>query len=797
MLLHISVIAQEQNESPYINNHDVFMNRTEWVPTLLNASGSALLNMVVFNGSSIGWNLRGNSPTILSIDGITWESSLRKWRPVELYTSFQNELHSVGVKVNGVLSEQAYSSASNVFYKTAQLKEAKPSFSVNTSFGNTINSSIFRLHYNSGLNKHGWKRSLGLALQQAPPGYAPLGFKQSFGIAFITDKVFAKNTQLGFSLIWNNSYQSKVTTTVGEMYALGGSKMYSPNWGWYRQQLYYPSTKKSNAPVFSMRFQKEWGANTFFKASNVLVIGTQSETSLEWTKTADPRPDYYKYLPSYVLDTMLKKQLTEWLLQHPDQLQIQFDKLSKVNQSSIDRQSFYIVNEQNASLLILRGTAFLEHYFSPITFFKIGINYVMDQIHNTNKIKDLLGGSFYYNYNGWLNDDGQVASFQNDIEHPDLKIKQGQQWGANYTMHSMQIRSWAQFYKEGPKVETAIALGYGIQSLQRIGYNQNGLFQMNSKGRSELFIAPSFDIKYQWLYKFSGRSYLRSSFFAQWLPPSESDTYINAELNSIVSPFSLVETYKGADCSWIYRAPSLKMEFAAYWSIKEHQSIQKMFYQDAYAKFVNGLVGNVVSEASGIEALFETNVLSNIQIAFVSTFQQFTFSNNPEYRLIDVNDLQTMTSGILYLKKLPASNGPALVNALSLNYQAHNSVNVGLNLLYAQQRPIAIDYFRRSNVVKNSLDPLSWIQIQSADFLPDTFIGNFFLSKSLQHKAVHKLYKWTASVSIRNIFSNKFPVFAYEQTRFDYLHFNEYKYAIKYLMDQGITYTIRLQLQIQ
>ncbi len=793
----IAVIAQEQNEAPYINNQEAALNRTDWVPTLLNASGNVLLNMVVFNGNAFGWTLRGNSHTMMSVDGIIWDTPLKKLRPDELYTGLQNELYSVGMRMNGILSEQPYSTYANVFYKTAQVQDSKPSISVNTSFGNTMHSNLLRVHYNSGLQSSGWIRSLGMVVQQAPPGYAPLGYKQSTGIAFSTDKKYSNKILLGFSLIWNYNNQSKAATTVGEMYSLAGSKIYSPNWGWYNQQLYYPNTKQTNTPVFSVRFQKEWSAATTFKMTNAMTLGNQSETSLDWTKTNDPRPDYYKYLPSYVVDTNLRNALFEWYLQHPEQMQIQFDKLAKINQASNDKQSFYIINQQNASLFLLRGAAVWEHIISPTMYLKIGTNYALDQIHNTNSIKDLLGGKFYYNYNGWMNDDGQVASFQNDIQHPDRKIKQGEQWGADYAMRAIQMHAWTQFNKEGPKIETAIALGYGLQGMQRIGYNQNGLFPMSSKGISELLLSPSFDIQYQWLYKFSGRLYLRSSFFAQWLPMSESNAYINSELNSMASPFSLMETYKGLDFSWMYRAPSLKLEFSAYWNKKENQSVQKMFYQDAFSKFVNGMVGNIISEAGGVEATLETNLLSNIQIAFVSNLQQFVFANNPEYKLVNVNDLQPMASGILYLKNLPASRSPGLVNALSLNYQPVNSFRLGLNLLYAQMRPVLMDYFRRSNVVKNSLDALSWNQIQAPNFLPNAFIGNAFLSKSLQHKSANKIYKWTASINVRNLFNNNLPVFAYEQTRFDYLHFNANKYAVKYLMDQGITYSIRLQLQVQ
>ena len=64
-------------------------------------------------------------------------------------------------------------------------------------------------------------------------------------------------------------------------------------------------------------------------------------------------------------------------------------------------------------------------------------------------------------------------------------------------------------------------------------------------------------------------------------------------------------------------------------------------------------------------------------------------------------------------------------------------------------------------------------------------------------KNTKKRYRWNASISARNILNTLIPVIAYEQTRFDYIRFNKEKFPIKYLMDAGASYSIRIQLQIQ
>ena len=111
-----------------------------------------------------------------------------------------------------------------------------------------------------------------------------------------------------------------------------------------------------------------------------------------------------------------------------------------------------------------------------------------------------------------------------------------------------------------------------------------------------------------------------------------------------------------------------------------------------------------------------------------------------------------------------------------------------------------MNLFRRSGWVKNKVDPMSWSLIQNPTYLNDQLVTNAFASKSFQFKAyknAHKTGRWNMSVSARNLFNALIPIIAYEQTRFDYLRFNKDKFALKYLMDAGTSFSFRFQLQIQ
>lgn len=791
------VFGQEKNELFAFEQNMQTMDERQWTPTLLNASSNVLYNTVMYNGRIFSWSIRGDNNSTTFLNGVNLSSPLSHLRGNDLYTGLQNSFHKEDLVLHGAFSENGYVAKPTVNYFSNEVIVGGKKYSVSTGISNSIYSNNITLNYQNGAGLNGIRQSYGLTFQQSEPSSVPIGYKKSFGFAYSIHKDFLYDRYLGFSILWNIGDQGKAATSVKETYVLTGQRTYSPNWGWYHQQFYYPSTKQTNAPVFLLNYRKRWSASSFLKIANAFIVGRQSESSIEWTKTADPRPDYYRYLPSYYADSNIRSSLTDWYTQHPELLQIQFDKLEKTNKASKDGRSYYIINQQNKDLILLHGSLLFSHYFKSNIQVQLGGQYLVDQIHYSNILKDLLGGTYYYNFNGWINDDGSVSSFQNDILHPDRKIKQGDQWGPDYAMRAIQFSPWIQLSHEGPRLETNFALGYGIQGLQRIGYNANGLYPSNSKERSVFSVSPSWDIKTQLLYKLNGRLYLRSILYGNWVSHDAEATYIDTDIHSITTPYLITRLEDGADLSLFYRAPAIKFSLSAYYKNSINENERKMFYQDAYASFVYGLVGKINKSFSGAEATLETSVVSNVQISIVSTIQRNIYLTNPNYRLISVNDLHLVESGILQIKLMPADNSPSFTSALNLFYQPSSSTRLGFTFVYAQERPIAIDLFRRSDAVKNKLDAYSWSLLSAPIFLADQGILNAFLSKSFQLKTKFHQARCNTSLSIRNMLNALVPVLAYEQSRFDYIHFNSNKYALKYLYDQGTSFSLRIQLQIQ
>ena len=71
------------------------------------------------------------------------------------------------------------------------------------------------------------------------------------------------------------------------------------------------------------------------------------------------------------------------------------------------------------------------------------------------------------------------------------------------------------------------------------------------------------------------------------------------------------------------------------------------------------------------------------------------------------------------------------------------------------------------------------------------------MSKSFNLKYGKQKIPIYCNFNFKNLLGTLIPVLVFEQSRFDYINLNPNKFPLKYLYDQGLTYAVGIQLQIQ
>ena len=797
-ILHTtSLYAQVENADALPRQFDIMGQETNyWMPNLLQSSYSGLHEMAQYQGFAINWSPRGLVQSRgNTINGLDWQSNLSGWDPGFSYAGLYGGVkilqvlnaHGIGAYGLGGQAGNSFSSTNAALFTKSKL--------LGTRLSNATTMQELRMQWHSGLVKKRYWINIEAVFQKTPTGFLANGMKDRKGVLFSIEKAISIKHQMGFSFWWSPVVQGKRAPTVHEMFEITKDPLYNPSWGWREGKAFYANTKKSNAPVMSLHYDYQTSKGNNIQLNAGAVLGTQSTTQLDWSKAADPRPDYYKYLPSFAMDEQLKKKLLKRYAVHPELLQIQFDKLIADNSDNANGASQYIINERIQHLQLLRASMQTNFAIGTNSYWYSGLSMNADKIEYTNRVADILGGQFYYNYNTWVNDDGLATAFQNDILVPDRKVKMGESWGAHYFLYNKSMQAWTSLIGATRFFEWGIGLKIGLDQMQRKGINQNGLFPAISKGRSAEALFPSSQYQFYLRYKFNGRWYLTTHFSQAVEAPDAAELYTDPSNHGVQNPFLLPLIHRGVDVKLQFMGSNIKASASVYAQANQNERQYKMFYHDFYNAFVRASAGQIETLNQGIETFIETNWSSPIQISLGNSYGWFRITNQPIYEIRLSDNLYKVQSGQLLLNQFPATDFPQAVQAITINYQPSYSLRFSYSVVYASRRAISHDLFRRSTWTKeNIVNTNTWDQLRMPVWAPDQWVSNLFISKSFQLKASSENLSLRLTASIRNLLDASIPSLVFEQSRYDYKNFVAEKFPAKYIYDLGRTYTIGLQL---
>jgi hypothetical protein len=154
------------------------------------------------------------------------------------------------------------------------------------------------LTHNSGLNKKGWAYSLSFSKRWAHEGPIAGTFYDAYGYFGAIEKRFKRQ---GFSLMLVGApiRRGKNGPATQEVIDIAGSNYYNPNWGYQNGKVRNSRILKTHQPLIILSHDYKIDSKTTLNSAISYQFGETAQTGLDWFNNADPRPDYYKNLPSY------------------------------------------------------------------------------------------------------------------------------------------------------------------------------------------------------------------------------------------------------------------------------------------------------------------------------------------------------------------------------------------------------------------------------------------------------------------------------------------------------------------
>ncbi len=122
----------------------------------------------------------------------------------------------------------------------------------------------------------------------------------SFAGFFAAEKKFNDAHYLDISAFASYISRGMQSNAVQEVYDLLNNHYYNANWGWYQGKQRNARMRTTCEPVIMLTHTYAPKGNKLFVQSTIATsFGRNNTTALNWYDVPDPRPDYYRYLPSY------------------------------------------------------------------------------------------------------------------------------------------------------------------------------------------------------------------------------------------------------------------------------------------------------------------------------------------------------------------------------------------------------------------------------------------------------------------------------------------------------------------
>lgn len=153
--------------------------------------------------------------------------------------------------------------------------------------------------YSTGLNEKGWAFTASAGGRYSHEGNIDGTFYNNLALAFSAEKQWQGGKHsLSMTAFVSPVQRGQQGNSYREVYELTDNYLYNPNWG-------YQNGKKRNAKVVTA-FDPTAVISHIWKIDDTTTLTTgvgahyarYGNTALNWYNAPDPRPDYYRYLPS-------------------------------------------------------------------------------------------------------------------------------------------------------------------------------------------------------------------------------------------------------------------------------------------------------------------------------------------------------------------------------------------------------------------------------------------------------------------------------------------------------------------
>ena len=781
------------------------------VSGLLTAGRDPFINAAIFNFSAVRYKIRGYDADMSTtfMNGIPIENIENGFTPFGLWGGLNHMMRNRDMTLGLRPTTFAFGDLALTANFDSRASKQRKQTEVGYAISNRNYTNRILFGHNTGLNKNGWAFSFGGTRRWAEQGYVPGTYYDSWSGFISIDKRVKQNHLFSFTAFAAPTESGRQGAAIREVQELTGSNFYNPYWGFQNGKVRNAYISKTNLPVTLVSHEFRLNNHTTLKSGFSYSWGERSSGGLDWYNAADPRPDYYRYLPSYERDPLLKAQIQQAWQTNPSISQINWRQLyeSNSNVETINgftgKRAHYLIGENVTGTRRFALNSVFNTRVTDRLELTGGISYQRLRNNYFRRISDLLGADYHVDFNQFAERSYPNNSLvnQNDLNRPNRILKNGDRYQYDYNIDLSRSAGWLQSILHLSHFDLFAAVELSHTMFFRTGNVRSGLFPDNSFGRSGKYSFLNPSLKAGATYKINGRNYvyINAAFVSR--APFFDNVYLSPRTRDLTQNQVKQETIQTFETGYILNAPKIKFRVNGYLTRINNQMNVMSFYHDVYQNFVNYAVRNIDKLHFGTELGFELKLIPNVTVTGAASIGRFYYQNRQFTTTTLDNTSEVLSEDTIYSRNYRVGGTPQEAFNLGLSYRSPKFWFVSLNANYFSQMWLDFNPIRRTEqaidgVAKNSD---LWNAILNQQRLSSQLTVDFFGGYSWKLPKTFGMKKnmfLALNVGVNNLLNNKSIVTGgFEQLRFDFNDKNINEFPAKYYFAYGINYFINTTLR--
>ena len=797
VLDNIPIISLDENDLGDASSQNVL--------STLTGGRDPFYSAAAFNFNAVRFKIRGYDADNFGtyMNGIPMENLDNGFTPYGLWGGLNDVMRNKDQSYSLRPNTFSYGDiGSNVNIDSRASKQRKQT-EFGYAFSNRAYTHRFSFTHNTGISKKGWAFSFSGSRRWAEEGYAAGTYYNGYSYFLGVDKRFGQKHLLSLVAFGAPTENGKQGAIFSESAALAGTNYYNPYWGYQNGKKRNANVGRTNQPYFILTHDFRFSNKSNLVTAIGYSFGERGSTRIDFYNARDPRPDYYRYLPSYENDPVQAALIANEFKNNTNVSQINWGRLYDDNRSNIEtingvtgHRSRYVLQEDVVNTRKININSVFNSTLNNHVDITAGISYQSQNNNYYKKANDLLGGDFFVDLNQFAERTYSTNPLvnQNDLNRPNRIIRVGDRYGYDYDIHINKAATFIQGVFKFNKVDFFIASELSSTQFWRVGNVKSGLFPNNSFGKSTVNNFYNYAVKGGITYKLDGRNYFFVNGSVLTKAPFFDNAYISARTRDNLQDNITSENIQTIEAGYVLNAPKLKVRLNGYYAQFTNGLNVITFYNDLYTNFSNIALSNINKIHFGGEFGFEAKIAPNLTMNGAAAVGRYYYNSRQNAITTLDNDNSILSSDTVYSQNYRVGGTPQEAYSIGFSYRSPKFWSVNLTGNYFDQLWLDINPLRRTYAAVKDVPYKGdlWNQILAQQQLDAQYTIDLFASYSWKlprslgfKKATFMIF----NLGISNLSNNKnIRSGGYEQLRFDFADKNVNKFPPKYFYSYGANY---------